>query len=98
MVAAGWVTTVDTYLGRVTKQGILDAVREGKDEASAQLLDHLKKPEMAKEAQRLLDGTGWLPKPLRLPDPAEVVAEGEEEEELPDFMNQGEEDGDTASA
>jgi ParB family chromosome partitioning protein len=26
---------------------------------------HLKKAEMAKEAERLLDGTGWLPEPLR---------------------------------
>jgi ParB family transcriptional regulator, chromosome partitioning protein len=98
MVAAGWVTTVDTYLGRVTKQGILDAVREGKDEQSAQLLEHLKKPEMAKEAQRLLEGTGWLPLPLRLPDPAELVVEDEEGGKLPDFMNEGEEDGDSATA
>jgi N-terminal domain of anti-restriction factor ArdC len=33
-------------------------------EASAQLIDHLKKPEMAKRAERLLTDLGWLPEPL----------------------------------
>ena len=65
MVAAGWTPTVDNYLGRVTKARILEAVREAKGEASAQLIDHLKKPDMAKEAERLLAGSGWLPEPLR---------------------------------
>src|SRR5690606_26311857 len=50
MVAAGWKPTVDNYLGRVPKARILEAVREGRDERSAQLIDHLKKGEMAKEA------------------------------------------------
>src|SRR3546814_5049871 len=68
MVAAGWTPTVDNYLGRVTKARILEAVHEAKGEASAQLIDHLKKPDMAKEAERLLAGSGWLPEPLRLPD------------------------------
>ena len=66
MVEAGWRPTVDNYLGRVTKPRILEAVREAKGEQAAQLIDHLKKGEMAKEAERLLDGTGWLPEPLRL--------------------------------
>lgn len=60
MVEAGWIPTVDNYLGRVTKSRILQAVREGKDGGSAQLIDHLKKADMAREAARLLDGTGWL--------------------------------------
>ena len=68
MVEAGWRPTVDNYLGRVTKPRILDAVREAKGEQAAQLIGHLKKTEMAKEAERLLDGTGWLPDPLRLVD------------------------------
>lgn len=66
MVEAGWTPTVDNYLGRVTKARILQAVREAKDEQSAQLIDHLKKPDMAREAERLLEGSGWLPEPLRL--------------------------------
>ena len=44
MVQAGWRPTVDNYLGRITKSRILDAVREAKGEASAQLIDHLKSP------------------------------------------------------
>lgn len=76
MVAAGWTPTVDNYLGRVTKAHILQAVREAKGEQSAQLIDHLKKPDMAREAARLLDGSGWLPEVLRLPID-EIPAEAE---------------------
>ena len=92
MAAAGWRPTADNYLGRVPKARILEAVREAKGEQSAQLIDHLKKAEMAKEAERLLDGTGWLPEPLRL---AEIETESDvpngEAEALPDFLA-GEED------
>ncbi|MCH4547189.1 ParB/RepB/Spo0J family partition protein [Rhizobium changzhiense] len=65
MVEAGWAPTVDNYLGRVTKANILQAVREAKGEQSTQLVDHLKKQDMAREAERLLQGSGWLPGPLR---------------------------------
>jgi ParB family transcriptional regulator, chromosome partitioning protein len=75
MAAAGWTPTVDNYLGRVTKAHILQAVREAKGEQSAQLIDHLKKPDMAREAARLLEGSGWLPEVLRLPID-EIAAEG----------------------
>jgi ParB family transcriptional regulator, chromosome partitioning protein len=87
MVEAGWRPTVDSYLGRVTKPRILQAVREAKGEQSAQLIDHLKKADMAKEAERLLEGTGWLPEPLRS---AEVEAasdvQTDDVEALPDFL------------
>jgi ParB family chromosome partitioning protein len=66
MVAAGWKPTEKNYLGRVPKARILEAVREGKGETAVQLIEHLKKAEMAKEAERLLEGTGWLPEPLRV--------------------------------
>ncbi len=66
MVEAGWSPTVDNYLGRVTKARIVQAVREGRGEDSAQLIDHMKKDLMAREAVRLLDGSNWLPEPLRL--------------------------------
>jgi ParB family chromosome partitioning protein len=90
MVEAGWRPTVDSYLGRVTKPRILEAVREAKGEQSAQLIDHLKKADMAKEAERLLDGTGWLPEPLR--NAATTAADGtdgdaaEDVEALPAFL------------
>ncbi|MGO9237237.1 MAG: ParB N-terminal domain-containing protein [Methylocella sp.] len=67
MVTAGWSPTVENYLGRVTKAQILSAVREAKGEQAAQLIDHLKKGEMAERAEALLAGSGWLPEPLRTP-------------------------------
>jgi ParB family chromosome partitioning protein len=91
MVEAGWRPTVDNYLGRVTKPRILEAVREVKGEPAAQLIDHLKKAEMAKEAERLLDGTGWLPEPLRLTDSEDVSdTPADTVEELPAFLAGGE--------
>ena len=96
MAAAGWSPTVDNYLGRVPKARILEAVREAKGEASAQLIDHLKKPEMAKEAERLLAGTGWLPEPLRTADAQVTEVDGQPEggaDPLPAFLADGEDDG-----
>ena len=85
MVAAGWRPTVDNYLARVPKARILEAVREARGEQSAQLIDHLKKADMAKEAERLLEGTGWLPEPLRVAQ--ESAAESATEvEALPAFL------------
>jgi ParB family transcriptional regulator, chromosome partitioning protein len=90
MAAAGWRPTADNFLGRVPKARILEAVREAKGEQSAQLIDHLKKADMAKEAERLLEGTGWLPEPLRLADPessTQATSEGETDAEaLPAFL------------
>lgn len=90
MVAAGWRPTVENYLGRVTKPRIIEAVREGAGDRAADLIGHLRKGEMAKEAERLLADTGWLPEPLRraLPDVGADVdtASGSESEDLPDFL------------
>ncbi|MBY5903955.1 ParB/RepB/Spo0J family partition protein [Rhizobium leguminosarum] len=66
MVEAGWVPTADNYLGRVTKARILQAVREAKGDQAAELIGHLKKTDMAREAERLITGCGWLPEPLRM--------------------------------
>ena len=95
MAEAGWKPTVENYLGRVTKPRILEAVREGAGERAAELIDHLKKGDMAKEAERLLADTGWLPEPLRLvgEDPAEPSVEHDDGEALPDFLAGDDEDG-----
>jgi ParB family chromosome partitioning protein len=74
LVEAGWSPTVDNYLGRVTKARIVLAVREARGEDSAQLIDHMKKDLMAREAARLLEGSDWLPELLRL-DVDDAVAE-----------------------
>ena len=83
IVAAGWSPTVDNYFGRVTKARIVEAVREAKGETAAQLIEHLKKSEMAERAEGLLAGSGWLPEPLRTPgqatgapSPVSEVSEG----------------------
>ena len=98
MVASGWRPTTANYFGRVTKARIVEAVREGAGERAAQLIDHMKKGDMAKEAERLLANTGWLPEPLR---PAAVGTDGMAEpadqegpdESLPAFLaGEGEDD------
>ena len=98
LVEAGWRPTFGNYLNRVTKPRILQAVREGVGEQAAQLIDHLKKGDMAKEAERLLAETGWLPEPLRLIDDAEpstpeVESGGEDDHAaLPAFLAGDDED------
>ena len=99
MVAAGWRPTVGNYLGRVTKPRILEAVREGAGERAAQLIDHLKKGDMAKEAERLLADTGWLPEPLRLVDLDDgqtlepgTEADAGDDAALPDFLSEDRDD------
>ncbi|HXZ16534.1 MAG TPA: ParB/RepB/Spo0J family partition protein [Roseiarcus sp.] len=90
MVEAGWRPTVENYLGRVPKRRILEAVREGAGERAAQLIDHLKKGDMAKEAERLLADSFWLPEPLRTVDDdassAGRVGDEGEGEALPEFL------------
>jgi len=97
MVDAGWRPTVENYLGRVTKPRILEAVREGAGDRAAELIHHLKKADMAEQAQRLLAETGWLPEPLRLLAIEEPVADQRDEdgsEVLPTFLSGDEPDAD----
>lgn len=94
-----WSATVESYFGKVTKAHILAAVREAKGEETAQMISHLKKADMAAEAERLLQGTGWLPEGLRTsnfdaPAPIEEAraSEGDvsiaQDEELPAFLDE----------
>jgi ParB family chromosome partitioning protein len=100
MVEVGFRPTVENYLGRVTKPRILAAVREGAGERAADLIGHLKKGDMAKEAERLLSDTGWLPEPLRVADldgkqavAPQADADSGEDAALPDFLaDDGDED------
>ena len=57
----------DSYLARVTKARILEAVREAKGEDAADRIAGLKKAEMVTASEDLLSGTNWLPDPLRTP-------------------------------
>ena len=60
-----WMATAKSFFGKVTKAQILSTVREVKGEAHAQMIDHLKKTDMAVEAERLIAGSNWLPEPLK---------------------------------
>ena len=100
---AGWRPTVGNYLGRVTRARILEAVREGAGERAAQLIDHMKKGDMAREAERLLADSGWLPEPLRLVDAS--AARGAEADDslvgevsLPAFLTEDGEDEEAIGA
>ncbi len=89
MAAAGWKPTVDNFLGRVTKARILQAVSEAKGARAAERIAHLKKGDMAREAETLLADTGWLPEPLRGAEPAAqdgttAMGEGESLEDTED--------------
>ncbi|MEY9460245.1 hypothetical protein ABH973_000658 [Bradyrhizobium ottawaense] len=64
-----WRPTVRSYLGRVTKARILEAVCEGVSGEAAERMVDMKKVEMAEAAAQLLAGTGWLPSLLRTAEP-----------------------------
>ncbi|HEV8414175.1 MAG TPA: ParB/RepB/Spo0J family partition protein [Bryobacteraceae bacterium] len=65
-VSAWFTPTADNYFSRVSKRQILEAIFEAKGQPAAPAWERLKKPELAKEAERQVAGKGWLPKPLRV--------------------------------
>lgn len=65
-MTAYWQPTVASYLSRVSKERILEAVREGVSEQAAQNIASLKKQQMAEAAEKLLADKGWLPDLLRI--------------------------------
>lgn len=90
LVAAGWRPTVEAYFRSVTKPRILADVAEARGPQFAEMIDHLKKADMAREAERLLEDSAWLPEPMRTPgldNPAPGDAEGDAADaELPAFL------------
>jgi len=64
-MATYWDPTVGSYLGRVTKAHIMQAVQEAVSDEAAERIAGLKKQPMAKAAEELLAGIGWLPTLLR---------------------------------
>ncbi|NYF33620.1 ParB/RepB/Spo0J family partition protein [Sphingopyxis sp. JAI108] len=95
VVQAGWKPTAAGYFGAVTKPRILADVAEAKGENFAQMIDHLKKADMAREAERLLEECDWLPEPLRTPvvdgetgsPAAEAEPAGAVEAHLPPYLD-----------
>jgi ParB family transcriptional regulator, chromosome partitioning protein len=74
-MTAHWAPTVRTYLGRVTKAHILDAVRGAVSDEAADRMADIKKQDMAEAAEQSLVGTGWLPVLMRTPRAAQEPAE-----------------------
>ena len=65
------------------------------------MIDHLKKGDMAREAERLLEDAGWLLEPMRTPileaaSPPEAANDGDAAE-LPTFLDD-ENEGSNANA
>ncbi|CAM3229677.1 ParB-like domain-containing protein [Komagataeibacter xylinus NBRC 15237] len=84
LAEAGWQPTVENYLGRVTKARILEAVREARGAEAAERIAHMKKGDMAQAAERLLEGSGWLPEALRTRNVAERSEGGAGVARMPD--------------
>jgi ParB family transcriptional regulator, chromosome partitioning protein len=70
-----WRPTVRTYLGRITKARILEAVREAVSDEAGNQMAQMRKQDMAETAEQLLAAIGWLPALMRTPRAAQEPAE-----------------------
>jgi ParB family transcriptional regulator, chromosome partitioning protein len=61
-----FTTTSDTYFAHLNRQSIECAVAEAKGEDFAKGIAGMKKAEAAAYAERQIDGSGWLPAPIRI--------------------------------
>ena len=79
-MAGTWSATAASYFSRVSKARVLEAVTEASGAEEAGRIAGFKKADMAEAAERLVEGKGWLPVPLRtLSDAAEPEAPGDED-------------------
>jgi ParB family chromosome partitioning protein len=69
-MADWWTPTAGSYLAQVPKARIVEAVTEAVSAEKAAPLAKLKKGEAVAAAEALLQGTRWLPSPLRARGPA----------------------------
>ena len=75
-MAAWWQPTAEGYFKHVPKAVILQAVGEYAPD-SINLLAKLKKADIASEAERLADGTGWMPAIFKAEGPEAVPEEAQ---------------------
>ena len=82
-MAEWWQPTRERYLGRVSKSLVLEALTEAVSRECADSLRERKRDSLIDAAERKLNGTGWLPAILRMPETTtegtEVVVSGEED-------------------
>jgi len=72
-----WLATAASYFTRVPKTRVLEAVTEAVNAEEAGRIAGFKKGDMAEAAERLVEGTGWLPSVLRaVSDAAEPEGQG----------------------
>jgi len=76
-MAAWWQPTAEGYFQHISKAMILDAVGEFAPEQVSRLAK-LKKADIASEAERLVDGSGWMPAIFRAEAPQAEAAETDE--------------------
>lgn len=84
-MAAWWKPTADGYFQHVPKAAILEAVEQYAP-AHVTRLAKLKKGDIASEAERLADGTGWIPAVFRAEAPQQDAQDvtADEEAETPE--------------
>ena len=82
-MAAWWRPTAEGYFKHVSKAAILDAVGEYAPE-QVNRLAKLKKADIASEAERLADGTGWMPAIFKAADPQDAAQEESPEQDAPE--------------
>src|SRR5690606_33275340 len=76
-MTATWTATADSYFSRVPKARILEAVSEAVGPQEAGRIAGLRKGDMGEAAERLLEGSGWLPSVLRVAPPEGEAGEEE---------------------
>ncbi len=82
-MAVWWQPTAEGYFMHVPKAAILQAVGEYAPE-HVNRLAKLKKADIAREAERLADGTGWMPAVFKAEGPQEDIQEEGPEQGAPD--------------
>ena len=82
-MAAWWQPTAEGYFKHVPKAAVLQAVGEyAPDQVSR--LAKLKKTDIASEAERLADGTGWMPAIFKAQGPQDAAQEVGPEQDAPE--------------
>lgn len=82
-MAAWWHPTAEGYFKHVPKTAILQAVGEYAPEHVTRLAK-LKKADIASEAERLADGTGWMPAIFKAAGPQVAAQEAGPEQDAPE--------------
>ncbi|CAM5323758.1 ParB N-terminal domain-containing protein [Rhodanobacter lindaniclasticus] len=82
-MAAWWKPTAEGYFKHVSKAVILDAVGAFAPESVTRLAK-LKKADIASEAERLADGTGWMPAIFKAAGPQDAAQEAGPEQDAPE--------------